>query len=94
MKSYIPILSNETRRAIYSEVLKYLPPVRVKEIVGEHAKTYFWSSRAKISDETIEKLMQNLPTELKLRILDMIESEIKMVLEQIEDEKRKLRDEA
>ncbi len=89
-KNYIHYISNNTRRIIYSEILKYINPKQVKEIIGEHQKSGFWQTRARVADDSIEKLLDRLPNDVKLRVLNLIEEDIKRALDSIEEEKKKL----
>ncbi len=83
---YTSYVSNDTRREIYRLALRHLTPKQVKEIVGEHKKSFFWASRAKVSDEAIERLLQSLPNEAKIQVLELIERDLKDALSAVEKE--------
>ncbi|ARM75257.1 hypothetical protein [Acidianus manzaensis] len=88
MKRYTFYISNDLRRQIYSEALKYLSPQQIRSIIGEQKKSMFWKSRSKVSDESIEKLIENLPLQVKLEVLSVIEKDLKEALDAIEREKK------
>lgn len=87
MKRYVFYLTNDLRRQIYNEALRYLSPQQIQSIIGEHKKTMFWKSRAKVSDEAIDKLLESLPDQVKLQILAVIEKDLKEALEAVQKEK-------
>ncbi|MCI2415735.1 MAG: hypothetical protein MPF33_10935 [Candidatus Aramenus sp.] len=90
MKRYVFYMSNNVRRQIYSEALRYLPPDKIREIVGEQKRTMFWRSRARVSDDAIDKLIENLPPQAKLEILAVIEKDLKEALNSVEREMKEL----
>lgn len=83
-------MSNNIRRQVYDEALRYLTPEKVRQIVGEKKRTLFWRDRAKVSDEAVEKLLENLPPQVKLEVLTVIEKDLKEALDSIEREKREI----
>ncbi len=88
MKRYTFYLSNNVRRQVYSEALRYLNPEKVREIVGEQKRTLFWKDRARVSDEAVEKLLESLPPQVKLEVLTVIEKDLREALNSIEREKK------
>ncbi|BDC17888.1 hypothetical protein [Acidianus sp. HS-5] len=90
MKRYTFYMSEDIRRQVYREALRYLSPEQVRQIVGEQKKTEFWKNRSKVSDEAVEKLLENLPAQVKLEILTVIEKDLKEALDSIEKEKKEL----
>ncbi len=90
MKRYTFYMSNNIRRQVYNEALRYLSPDQVRQIVGEQKRTLFWKNRAKVSDEAVEKILEHLPNQVKLEILTVIENDLKEALNSIEREKKEL----
>ncbi|AWR95255.1 hypothetical protein [Acidianus brierleyi] len=90
MKRYTFYMSNNIRRQVYNEALRYLSPEQIRQIVGEQKKTLFWKNRAKVSDEAVEKLLEHLPNQVKLEVLTVIENDLKEALDSIEREKKEL----
>lgn len=90
MKRYTFYMSNNIRRQVYNEALRYLSPDQIRQIVGEQKKTLFWKHRAKVSDEAVEKLLEHLPNQVKLEVLTVIENDLKEALDSIEREKKEL----
>lgn len=90
MKRYTFYMSNNIRRQVYNEALRYLSPDQIRQIVGEQKKTLFWKNRAKVSDEAVEKLLEHLPNQVKLEVLTVIENDLKEALDSIEREKKEL----
>jgi hypothetical protein len=84
------LISNEVRREIVKMVLQTLGKIDIKGVMGEHSKIHFWNSRARVSDLVIRKLYEIVDNETKLKILEIIEKDLKEALELIEREKLKI----
>jgi|ECHnycMinimDraft_1075156.scaffolds.fasta_scaffold02286_2 hypothetical protein len=88
--SFIHNASNRVRREIFSHASKVRPPKEVGQATGEKSRNGFWATRARIGDDEVAAVFQLLSREDKIKVLDMIEEDLRRALKEIEDYRKSL----